>query len=281
MGLHALLPAQSQSVSHIEFLAISNTKIPNGNLLLFMTSPSPVSEKIEYTGSGFLYRAESDLRRYNKWIVDLFLRNIDRTFLKEAAVLDFGAGIGTLSQVFLARTGIRPDTVELDQMQREILVSRGFKAYRSLESTSRRYTLIFTSNVLEHIEDDVATLRSLHEHLDENGILAIYVPAFMLLWTSLDDQVGHYRRYRIGELTEKLNRAGFQVSTARYCDSLGFILAILFKFIGSKDGEPSTMALRIFDRYLLPISKAGDFFSSRIAGKNVLIVARPVPRSAR
>ena len=233
---------------------------------------------IDYEGSGFLFRAESDLKRYNKWIVNSFLSNIDCTTLHDAAILDFGAGIGTLSQIFMERTGIRPDTVEIDHIQREILVSRGFKAHSSLESTAQRYRLIFTSNVLEHIEDDVATLKSLHDHLDENGVLAIYVPAFKLLWSSLDDQVGHYRRYRIGDLTDKLNQAGFQVSTAKYCDSLGFVLAILFKFIGSKDGEPTSMALRIFDRYLLPISKAGDFLCSRFAGKNVLVIARPISR---
>lgn len=226
-----------------------------------------------YSGAGFLLRVEEDLRNYNEWIVDSFVASLEGRLPKEAKVLDFGCGIGTLSRIFAGRTGLMPEGVELDAMQRDVFRERGFRAYASLSEAQSAYDVIFTSNVLEHIEDDVATLRALRERLAPGGVLLVYVPAFKLLWSSLDDKVGHLRRYTKEELDGKLESCGYRVRESRYCDSLGFGLAILFRIIGSRDGEPSSRSLYLFDRFLVPVSKLTDLLLSRVLGKNVFAVA--------
>ena len=138
--------------------------------------------------------------------------------------------------------------------------------------------MIFTSNVLEHIEDDRAALAALRERLSPGGVLIVYVPAFMFLWTRMDANVGHFRRYTKRELATRLEETGFRVVQARYFDSVGFGLAILFRLIGSRDGEPSSRSLALFDRYLVPASRALDIVLSRVLGKNVLAVAERSPR---
>jgi SAM-dependent methyltransferase len=216
---------------------------------------------------------ELDLKNYNLGIVEIFLKNsiIFNKFFK--SVMDFGAGIGTLSQIFFSKTGVKPDGVELDLSQREILISRGFNCYPSIEDTDGLYDLIFTSNVLEHIEDDKKTLLQLRSKLTETGLLLIYVPAFESIWTNMDDKVGHYRRYKIKDLTSKLHETGYKILKIHYCDSLGFLLSLLFKFVGNKNGAPSSFSLTIYDNLLLPISNFLDVFFSKYFGKNIFVVA--------
>jgi SAM-dependent methyltransferase len=230
----------------------------------------------DYAGAQILLRLEADLNNYSTWIVDAFIHSLAGRMTSESRVLDFGCGIGTLSRIFRERTGIAPDGVEPDAKQRATFAARGFRGFASLAEAPASYDVIFTSNVLEHIEDDEAALRELAQHLADKGRLLVYVPAFTLLWTRMDDNIGHHRRYTRSELAAKLRRAGFSVSHSRYCDSVGFALALLFRLVGNKSGEPSSASLRLFDRCLLPISKMLDPLFSRFLGKNVFAVAHKI-----
>ena len=71
------------------------------------------------------------------------------------------------------------------------------------------------SEVLEHIDDDVAMLENVHGLLADNGCLVITVPAHMALWTPWDAVAGHVRRYERAELLDKLARAGFAPERVR------------------------------------------------------------------
>lgn len=234
----------------------------------------PIVSAAGYAGAQFLMRAEDDLRNYNAWIVDTFVSALGDKAHRAGTALDFGCGIGTLSRIFAQRTGIRPDGIELDAQQRALFAQRGFRGFASLAEAEPHYDVIFTSNVLEHIDNDVAALIELRKHLADDGVLLVYVPAFRLLWTRLDDKIGHRRRYTRGELVSNLERNGYDVLQARYCDSVGFFLALAFRFIGNKEGEPSSASLRLFDRFLLPISKIFDIVLSRLIGKNVFVTAQ-------
>ncbi|MET0334930.1 MAG: methyltransferase domain-containing protein [Rhizobacter sp.] len=228
--------------------------------------------QVAYAGSELLLRGEEQLANYNAWIVDMVVREAGRP----RRVLDFGAGVGTLARLFHARTGIRPEAVELDPRQRQICEARGFTVHGSLAESGGGYDLAFSSNVLEHIEDDVSALAALHASLAPGGRLIVYLPAFPALWTALDDHVGHFRRYRRRDLERKLETAGFTVRRSRYSDSVGFVLALAYRVVGRGLGEPSGASLRLYDRWLLPLSKGLDLVCSHFFGKNVLAVATKV-----
>jgi SAM-dependent methyltransferase len=237
------------------------------------------NQTFKYTGSELLVMNERALSNYNRWIVSQFIKV--GTLNGAKRVLDFGAGIGSLATIFNEETSIRPATVEVDAMQRETLRARGYAPYPSLDAVSERFDLIYTSNVLEHIEDDVEALVGLRGLLAEDGRIAIFVPAFRMIWTSMDDKVGHHRRYTKKMLRKHLEDAGFEVQKLCYRDSIGFLVALLFKATGDKSGEPSFRSLWIFDRFLLPISRILDLVASPLFGKNVLAVARPSENGSR
>jgi SAM-dependent methyltransferase len=71
-------------------------------------------------------------------------------------------------------------------------------------------------DVLEHIEDEVATLKEVHRLLASNGHLFLTVPAYPFLFSVDDVAAGHHRRYTISILSRVLNRAGFRVKFASY-----------------------------------------------------------------
>jgi len=50
-------------------------------------------------------------------------------------------------------------------------------------------------DVIEHIEDDAFALKKCRKALISDGIIFITVPAFELLWSRIDTESGHKRRY--------------------------------------------------------------------------------------
>jgi SAM-dependent methyltransferase len=66
-------------------------------------------------------------------------------------------------------------------------------------------------DVLEHIDDDEATLRWAAGVLEPGGILVVTVPAHPFLFDEADELAFHRRRYRRRELEERIRRAGFEV----------------------------------------------------------------------
>ena len=164
-----------------------------------------------YAGTGLLAVGEHALANYNAWIVRQFVRYFRDSDTTGKAVLDFGAGIGTLSVIFERDSGVRPLAIEVDVNHQVALRNRNIETYASLADLSRPMDFIYSSNVLEHIADDVSTLAALRDRLVAGGKIAIFVPAFESIWTTLDDRVGHHRRYTVAGLEEKLVAAGFEV----------------------------------------------------------------------
>src|SRR5262249_53508349 len=114
------------------------------------------------------------------------------------------------------------------------------------------YDSIVMANVLEHIEDDEAVLRQLHDALTPGGRLVVYVPAFMLLYSKFDREIGHYRRYRRPQLEAKFRAAGFRVVDGRYVNSLGAPGWFVYcRLLGRKSSDQVTVST--CDRVVVPL----------------------------
>lgn len=190
------------------------------------------------------------------------------------SVLDFGAGIGTFARA-LAQRGVSVRCVEPDPRQRERIEAAGMLAYADLDGLAEHdIDLLYSLNVLEHIEDDVTMLRHWHDKVKPGGRVLIYVPAFQILYSSMDKKVGHCRRYTRQELADKVQQAGFEVLRNEYVDSAGFLASLLFKAFGSDDGSINRQALIAYDRYAFPLSRLMDKGFKHLLGKNVFLVAQ-------
>jgi len=96
-------------------------------------------------------------------------------------------------------------------------------------------------DVLEHIEDDGASLAALHACLKPGGHLLLTVPAFPFLWSHHDVIHHHKRRYTKQDLKALLAFQGFEIVLTNYCNFWVFpavfalrVLEKLFPRLGSK-----------------------------------------------
>lgn len=73
------------------------------------------------------------------------------------------------------------------------------------------FDVIGAFDVLEHIEEDEVVLAAMFRALRPGGGVAITVPQHPWLWSTADESACHVRRYKVGELREKVLRAGFRL----------------------------------------------------------------------
>ena len=150
-------------------------------------------------------------------------REVVRDVLRDAvpdlarrALFDVGCGSGGLL-AFLGESGVPlagacdvyPESLALVRQRVAaplVLVDEG-----RFPPLAAGHSLLSLFDVLEHIDDDLGTLRHLIEVLDPGGVLVLTVPAHPMLFDEMDEIAHHRRRYRRSELRQKLEAAGFRV----------------------------------------------------------------------
>lgn len=222
-----------------------------------------------YTGKSNLEVMQSAVN-YNRYLYNLVKTEKDALGDKDIRVLDFGAGIGTYADILKDR-GITVDCVEIDPNGVKVLEEKGYVVYRNASEVKQKYDIVYSFNVLEHVQDDAALLGDMKRCVTDMGVIIIYVPAFNMIFTKLDVLVEHLRRYRKRDMRRLGTANGLSVKTLRYCDPVGFVLALIYKFIGGS-GNLNPLTIWIFDRILFPISIASESIFKFLFGKNVLAV---------
>ncbi len=229
-----------------------------------------------YTGTDNL-EVMADAINYNDFLLSLIRNNV----LAGKRILDFGAGIATFSKALTAE-GFNICCLEPDAKQAQLIKVAGLPVATSLEEIDdSSIDFIYSLNVLEHIEGDVITLKALHDKLQPDGRILIYVPAFQILYSSMDRKVGHFRRYKKRDLIEKMHAAEFTVTSACYIDSLGFFASLLFRLVGDSSGNVNRKALIFYDRLIFPLSRWCDSFCGPFFGKNVVVIAEKASGSCK
>jgi SAM-dependent methyltransferase len=140
---------------------------------------------------------------------------------------------------------------------------------------------IVTFNVLEHVQDDVALLRSLSS-IVPGGRLVIFVPALPGLYGSFDREVGHYRRYARTTLMNRIEKAGFVVTQCRYFNALGalswLIATRMLKL--NPHGGSTQRSIKLYDRFCIPVARRIDPVFASFVGQSLLAVANAPPDEA-
>jgi SAM-dependent methyltransferase len=194
-----------------------------------------------------------------------------------SVLLDFGAGDGVFFEKFVVE-GYRVDCVEPDIVLQRSLSTLGGQVYPDIFSVpSSSYDFVYSVNVIEHITVLDKTLVEVRRVMRPGASIFVFVPAFNLLWTSLDDEVGHVQRFTRKTLNRALSLAGFESIQFRYFDSLGFPAALTVRFL-EKIGlfRYSSKSVGLYDRYVFPVSRAVDRVASGLIGKNLIAVARVI-----
>ena len=119
-------------------------------------------------------------------------------------ILDFGAGDGFFVERFRAKN-IPVDCVEPDPQLQALLRPMVGAIYPDIsEAPTASFDFVYTINVLEHIADIERICAELHRVIRPDGKMFVFVPAFEILWTDLDEEVGHVRRFSRASLQSVL-----------------------------------------------------------------------------
>ena len=220
---------------------------------------------------GLVRNASAD--NYHQWLYDLSAPHLGAT------CLEIGSGRGDLTE-FLAR-GRKLDASDISEQFVGILEDRFAGSdnvtVQHLDMATfvpdRRYDSIVMMNVLEHIEDDAAALTTLREALNPGGRLVVYVPAFMLLYSDFDRDIGHFRRYRKKPLRLLMEQSGYEVVDSRYVNSVGALGWFAYsRVLGRKPSDQLTVSA--CDRIVVPVVRRVETRISPPFGLSVLVVGR-------
>ncbi len=133
-------------------------------------------------------------------------------------------------------------------------------------------------NVLEHIEDDAGALRALARLVEPGGRIVLWVPAYMQLYGEFDRLVGHVRRYTPATLRAAVRAAGLVPRDVRPVNLLGGVAWWVVVRRGGA-GSPDPRMVRVYDRLVVPVTRALERRVRAPFGQTVLGVAE-VPAAA-
>ena len=180
-------------------------------------------------------------------------------------IVDVGAGSGFFALELEKHYGAaiaKVYLVDIGYSAEEIAATRGQKIEKVLAIPSViENGLVLLMDVLEHLPDDLAMLRSIKQACvgTENHFF-ITVPAFQSLWSGHDVYLGHYRRYRIPMLRGVLRQAGFRQIENYYLYGSLFPLIWAARRLSNLRRQEATSNMRPFhpatNRALLNLTSA-------------------------
>jgi SAM-dependent methyltransferase len=135
-------------------------------------------------------------------------------------VLEIGSGVGNLTTHLVPReryvaTDVNPLYL---RALRALEPDRPYLKTQFCDVTKREtfpqdrgFDTVVCVNVVEHVEDGVTALRNIRSALGPGGRAIILVPRGEKLYGTLDEVLGHVRRYEPETLRADAERAGFVV----------------------------------------------------------------------
>jgi SAM-dependent methyltransferase len=155
---------------------------------------------------------------------------------EKAKILEVGCGTG--HNLAMLKTFGSVEASELDRCARAVANKRLPGKVKSAKlpdlSMFKRngYDLIALLDVLEHVPDDLASLRAIHMRLKPGGALLLTVPANPWMWSAHDAAHHHFRRYTKKQLEELFLRSGLEVELLSYFNTLLFPLVASARVVG-------------------------------------------------
>lgn len=131
------------------------------------------------------------------------------------SILEVGTGMGALGARLARRyryVGLEPSPGPCAVARRNIEPAGGTVICGDVTALdpTEIFALVGAFEVIEHIEDDAASLRLWRKHLRPGGWVMLSTPPFQSRFGPLDRGGGHFRRYEPEKMAELLVETGFE-----------------------------------------------------------------------
>ncbi len=162
-----------------------------------------------------------------------------------ARVAELGVGRGNMSKYIRKHEHVLLTDYRIDYLtelqrkwaeQRDLRIGKLDMTQRADYEQLREFapdSVVFL-NVLEHIEDDRAVLRSLMETVPAGCRIVVLVPYNMKLYSDFDRALGHFRRYAKDELEGKMRAAGLEVEKQFFFNKFGIFAWYVANTLGGQ-----------------------------------------------
>jgi len=227
-------------------------------------------DQVNLAGNEFEFGPLSEARNYRKAILSVF-----GPFAR-GETLEVGCGIGQFTQD-LQRfspgakiTGLEPDPTFHPKFQHNNPAVPLFKG--TAQELGGQWDCIISVNVLEHIKEDVRELQTYKLMLRNGGHLCLFVPARQEIYSPVDAKFGHFRRYSGPELRNKVEAGGFRVVTLKYFNLVGYFTWLVACKLLRRESF-SLASIKLFDRWILPVSLTAGRVLGNPIGQSLILVA--------
>ena len=221
----------------------------------------------------------------------MLLKHINDSFkIKGSKILDIGCGAGSLSFYMASKGGL---VTGIDISKKAI--SECTKSARALNlnnakffqgyfpdgfTLKEKYDYVVFTEVIEHLENDIAAIKKIEQLLKPGGLLLLSTPSIsaplhrLQLTNRFDKEVGHLRRYSLSKLNELLKMNGFK--SIKNTKSEGILRNFLFV------NPHAGMLVRYINRFGSGLVTKIDNITLRLFGEsNYIIVAKKIGKKKK
>ena len=208
------------------------------------------------------------------------------TSVAKPKVLDLGCGTGVVLRElssWASPTGLDMSELALDFCRQRSLTHLVQGDGAQLPIQDGQMDAVIGLDIFEHIEDDKAAFEEAYRVLRPGGILVLSVPAFQSLWGPHDVALMHFRRYRVQQVRQRLEEAGFTVRRASYSVFFLFPIVVIWRIFEKRKKGPAKASLvtvpTLANRILIALQNAEAAILSMVDlpwGSSVVAVAQRV-----
>lgn len=264
-----------------------------------------------YTHYDDIYRYRIfELRHPGDTLKDEIILKLFKEFVKskDSRLLEIGCGMGhtsvSLSKIISKLVGI-DISIEGIKIAKERVNNAEFIVgdATALPFKDKCFDCVIVKDVLEHIENDLQAIKEVNRVLKNGGLLIVYVPYSLddsfsfesvikkIFRYTIDDKVGHVRRYNEKEIKEKLRE--FDIIKSFYFAHFLFGILSVFgviiydRFMNTinrkvkkkNNNKKTVINLLVFILELLKVLGKIEFIILRkFKGAGIFIVAKKVKR---
>lgn len=212
---------------------------------------------------------------YHRWVFGKFCNFL----IADGVTMEVGAGHGAFTRMLVT---VSKKVIATDIDHEALLrISNELNHCTNVETINmngvdinKAYSCvdnIVAINILEHIRNDVEFIQNCRKKIKTEGKLIVFVPALQLLYSVLDEQAGHYKRYSRKELEQMLKNNGFNLVYSHYFNFIGFWGWLINKLLRSKlNSGLVNSQVRLFNKFVWLV----NFFEifSFFCGQSLLVV---------
>lgn len=234
------------------------------------------AEPRAFTYSGQELDSLDGMRNYHAWIASRFAPYLG------TRIIEAGAGIGTFAEHLLAAapdarvTLVEPAANNYPHLHARFQGNprvRTVQGFLEAGGEDGGADAVVAVNVMEHVRDDDAFLRTAHRLLAPGGHALIFVPALPALFGTLDEAFEHFRRYTRPVLLERLRGAGFNPLRVQYTNLPG----VAAWWLSGRVLRRRTVTARdahLYDRWVVPWIRALERVWAPPLGQSLIAIAR-------